>query len=177
MLLEKKLSVFTFGNKTPKEKMYDVVKITLENKNSPKSKIEIEALVTEEICGSNIPPPPNLNEITRNKYLQNLTLADNPTCEEHISLLIGADYYYNIVLGNIKRINKELVAVQTVFGWCLQGIKGENSASMTMNILVEEKLISEQIKKFWDLETSGLINSKEEIDPSENEAMKKFESN
>ena len=44
-----------------------------------------------------------------------------------------------------------------------------------MNIIVQENLISEQIKKFWDLETSGLINLKEDFDHSENEVLKKFE--
>ena len=55
-----KLSVYTFGSKTPLEKTYDVALITLENKNFPESKVELEALVTDEICCSNIPPPLNL---------------------------------------------------------------------------------------------------------------------
>lgn len=40
---------------------------------------------------------------------------------------VRADYNYNIVLGNLKRIIKKLGVVMTVFNWRLQGIKCENS--------------------------------------------------
>ncbi|GFX70349.1 uncharacterized protein TNCV_968211 [Trichonephila clavipes] len=52
---KEKLSVYTFANKTPIEKDYDVVKLTLKNKGSPNLKIDIEALVTGQISVANIP--------------------------------------------------------------------------------------------------------------------------
>ncbi|GFR16171.1 integrase catalytic domain-containing protein [Trichonephila clavata] len=54
---KEKLSVFSFGNKTPIEKDYDVVKLTLKNKDSPNLKTDIDALVTDQISAVNIPPP------------------------------------------------------------------------------------------------------------------------
>ncbi|GFW23065.1 integrase catalytic domain-containing protein [Trichonephila clavipes] len=71
--------------------------------------------------------------------LENLVLADSPDCQEPITILIGADYYYDVVTGKIKHLN--------------------------------------QLKKFWDLEVSSLIDSKKESDVSENQIMKNFESN
>ncbi|XP_054706599.1 uncharacterized protein LOC129216409 [Uloborus diversus] len=175
VLRKEKLSVYTFGSKTPIEKHYDVIKLTLINRNSPDLKIEIELLVTDEISGSNIPPP-EVEDSKGMKLLKNMTLADFPESKEPITTLIGADYYYNVVTGNIKHLSKTLVAVETIFGWCLQGKKSENNFSLMMNVVVENSAISEQIQKFWDLETSGLIDSKQDADPTESEIMRQFES-
>ncbi|XP_054706720.1 uncharacterized protein LOC129216531 [Uloborus diversus] len=175
VLRKEKLSVYTFRSKTPIEKFYDVIKLTLINRNSPDSKIEIEVLVTDEISGSNIPPR-EVEDFKGMKHLKNMTLADFPESKEPITILIGADYYYNVVTGNIKHLSKALVAVETIFGWCLQGKKSENNFSLMMNVVVENSAISEQIQKFWDLETSGLIDSKQDADPTENDIMRQFES-
>jgi len=169
---KEKLSVFAFGGKSPIEKNFDVVKITLKSRYSPETKIEIEELVNDQISGCDIPPP-RLNHYGKNKF-HGLTLADSPDCQEPISILIGADYYYNVVTGNIKHLNKDMVAVETIFGWW----KGRNSnyASLSLSVVVEENAISEQLRKFWDIETSGLIE-KRDPDNSEHEIIKTFESN
>ena len=44
VMRKEKMSVFTLGNKTPIEKLYNVAKVTLENKDNPEYKIQIEAL-------------------------------------------------------------------------------------------------------------------------------------
>ncbi|GFY72450.1 uncharacterized protein TNIN_445931 [Trichonephila inaurata madagascariensis] len=71
----------------------------------------------------------------------------------------------------------KLVAVETIFGWCLQGRNSENQSLLALSVIVQENLISDQLKKFWDLEVSGLIESKNESNVSENQIMKNFESN
>ncbi|GFY62918.1 uncharacterized protein TNIN_338491 [Trichonephila inaurata madagascariensis] len=93
---KEKLSVYTFGNKTPIEKDYDVVKLTLKIKDSPNLKIDIEALVADQISAANIPAP-ELDNIPQAVQLGNLVLADSPDCQEPITILIGADYYYDVV--------------------------------------------------------------------------------
>ncbi|GFY61944.1 integrase catalytic domain-containing protein [Trichonephila inaurata madagascariensis] len=173
---KEKLSVYTFGNKTPIEKDYDVVNLTLKNKDSPNLKIDIETLVTDQISAANISPPELVN-ILQAVQLENLVLADSPVCQEPITILIEADYYYNVVTGKIKHLNKKLVAVETIFGWCLQGRNSENQSSLALSVIVQENLILDQLKKFWGLEVSGLIDSKNESDVSENQIMKNFESN
>ncbi|GFV06412.1 integrase catalytic domain-containing protein [Trichonephila clavipes] len=163
---KEKLLAYTFGNKTPIEKDYDVVKLTLKNKDSPNLKIDIEALVTDQISAANIPSP-ELDNIPQAVHLENLVLADSPDCQEP----------YDVVTGKIKHLSKELVAVETIFGWCLQGRNIENQSSLALSVIVQENLISDQLKKFWNLEVSGLIDSKNESDVSENQLMKNFESN
>ncbi|GFY52884.1 integrase catalytic domain-containing protein [Trichonephila inaurata madagascariensis] len=74
-------------------------------------------------------------------------------------------------------MSKKLVAVETIFGWCLQGRNSENQSSLALSVIVQENLVSDQLKKFWDLEVSGLIDSKNKSDVSENQIMKNFESN
>ncbi|GFX18267.1 integrase catalytic domain-containing protein [Trichonephila clavipes] len=103
---KEKLSVYTFGNKTPIEKDYDVVKLTLKNKDSPNLKIGIEALVTDQISATNFPAP-ELDNIPQAVQLENLVLADSPDCQEPITKLIGADYYYDVVTGKIKHLSKK----------------------------------------------------------------------
>ncbi|GFS41148.1 uncharacterized protein TNIN_66541 [Trichonephila inaurata madagascariensis] len=86
---KEKLSVYTFGNRTPIEKDYDVVKLTLKNKDSPNLKIDKEALVTDQILAANISFP-ELDNIPQAVQLENLVFADSPDCQEPITILIGA---------------------------------------------------------------------------------------
>ncbi|KFM62154.1 hypothetical protein X975_06179, partial [Stegodyphus mimosarum] len=170
------LSVFTFGNKTPIRKTFNVVKIKLENKEISNSKIKIEVLVTEQISSSDLPPP-NVNKHIIGKQLERLQLADSWDCKEKITLLIGADYYYDIVTGKLKRLDKHLVAAETLFGWSLLGYtKGTRCTSTAFNIVVEEDIISDQIKNFWELESLGIKPENESSDPLEDAIMEKFES-
>ncbi|GFS77659.1 integrase catalytic domain-containing protein [Nephila pilipes] len=50
VIRKEKLSVYSFGDTSPVEKTFNVVKIRLENKDDPNSYLEIEALETEKIC-------------------------------------------------------------------------------------------------------------------------------
>ncbi|GFQ92981.1 integrase catalytic domain-containing protein [Trichonephila clavata] len=152
------------------------------NKFKPLNKVQartstyIDALFTDQISVANIPPP-ELNNIPQTVHLENLVLADSPDCQEPITILIGADYYYDVVTGKIKHLSKKLVAVETIFGWCLQGRNSENQTSLALSVIVQEKLISDQLKKFWDLEVTGVIDTKQEFEVSENQIIKNFESN
>ncbi|GFY36931.1 integrase catalytic domain-containing protein [Trichonephila clavipes] len=48
VIRKEKLSIYSFGDKSPVEKVFNVVKIRLENKDDPNSYLEIEALETEK---------------------------------------------------------------------------------------------------------------------------------
>ncbi|GFY36468.1 transposable element Tcb2 transposase [Trichonephila clavipes] len=127
-------------DKLPQQLLDNVlqIKLTLKNKDSPNSKIDIEALVTDQISVANIPAP-ELDNIPQAVQLGNLVLADSPDCQEPITILIGADYYYDVVTGKIKHLSKKLVAVETIFGWCLQGRNSENQSSLALSVIVPRK--------------------------------------
>ncbi|GBL61832.1 hypothetical protein AVEN_19745-1, partial [Araneus ventricosus] len=168
------LSVFTFGNKSPIKKTFDVVKIELENREKPDFSVKIEALVTEQISGSDLPPS-NLKAEIVQKYLEGFQLADS--CSKgKVAVLVGADYYHNIVLGGIRRLKGQLVATETIFGWCLIGRDSDvRDVSVSLNIIIEEDLISGLIKKFWELESLGIAEN-EFSDPSNDSVLQRFES-
>ena len=63
---------------------------------------------------------PESKEIIKNKKLRNLAFADILGYKEPISLLTGADYYNNLITGKIIHLNRNLVAVESIFGWYLQ---------------------------------------------------------
>lgn len=79
-----------------------------------------------------------------------MTLVDSPASKEATTLIIRADYCYDIVKGKIKHLSKIIVAMDTIFGWCLQGKVTDNIDSL-MFYVIEEIFLSEQIKKLETL--------------------------
>ncbi|XP_035223434.1 uncharacterized protein LOC118196140, partial [Stegodyphus dumicola] len=170
------LSICTFGAKETETKSFNVVKLKLKNGDDPNLCIEIEALETDHISGTHLPTP-DKNIEKQFRRLKNVQLAD---CYEfnnkEISILIGADYYYDIVTGRITCLSKTLVAVETLFGWCLQGRNTNLNETFAMSVMVNESNISDQLKKFWDLENLGIEAEAADIEPPEKEIMSEFES-
>ncbi|GBN84524.1 hypothetical protein AVEN_231914-1 [Araneus ventricosus] len=123
IIRKEKLSVYSFGDKSPVEKTFNVVKIRLQSKDDPNSYLEIETLETEKISAAHIPPP-NIDISIYNKHLKGLKLADTINNDTDVSVLIGADNYYDVMTGRIKRINRKLVAAESLYGWCLIGVSG-----------------------------------------------------
>ncbi|GFT05417.1 integrase catalytic domain-containing protein [Trichonephila clavipes] len=124
VIRKEKLSIYSFGDKSPVEKKtFNVVKIRLENKDDPNSYLEIEALETEKLSAARIPPP-DIDISIYNAYLKDLKLADTTNSDTNVSVLIGADNYYDVMTGRIKRISRKLVAAESLYGWCLIGISG-----------------------------------------------------
>ncbi|GFY72540.1 reverse transcriptase domain-containing protein [Trichonephila inaurata madagascariensis] len=169
------LSVYSFGADEAQEKIYDVVKIRLENRDQPSLNIEIEALVTDKISATNLPvPETNISKVY--KQLKSLHLADSYEYKENkIVILIGSDFYFDVVTGRIKRLDNKLVASETIFGWCIQGQGNFQNQLLSMEIIVKEKSISDQMREFWELENLGINVDSENKDSMVEEIMRKFE--
>ena len=84
-----------------------------------------------------------------------------------VDILIGADYYWHFVSGNIKRGNSGPVAVETILGRVLSGTyEFKNNISATVNlssthvlkISVQESDINYDscLRKFWQIESSEI---------------------
>ena len=82
----------------------------------------INALVVPSIC---TPLSQQCVSIARNQYdhLKYLKLSNSSDSKFkcNVDILIGADYYWDFVSGNIKRRNSAQVAVETVLDWVLSG--------------------------------------------------------
>ena len=107
--------------------------------------------------------------INLHPFIQKLALADdgkNP--DVHIEVLFGADVYWKLVSGEIRRDNESgLIAINSKFGWLLNGPvpAGDVSCNIisadftTMRIetyVTEEKQLANEVNKFWDMDTVGI---------------------
>ena len=91
------LNLNTFGDERFTKQRCDLVKLSLQGMNED---IEISALCFQKICS----PLPTTLDVTRYPHLQGLQLADINIADgnhPNIDILIGSDYYYDIVTGEI----------------------------------------------------------------------------
>ena len=62
--------------------------------------------------------------VEQTEFVKGLQLADRGqhSPESKIDILIGSDCYWKVVTGEVKRDScSEMVAINTMFGWCLSG--------------------------------------------------------
>ncbi|XP_040074731.1 uncharacterized protein LOC120846891 [Ixodes scapularis] len=130
------------------------------------AEIVIEAFEVPDICGEifGITDGDLINSLQG----QGITLADLPVgdCqrERGVSILIGADYYWRVTTGNVHRVSLSLTAVETIFGWSLQGpLKVNNAANVCVTTAVFRVNVDEtpgciatELRAFWDLESLGI---------------------
>ncbi|GFR11975.1 uncharacterized protein TNCT_53281 [Trichonephila clavata] len=169
------LVIHTFGSETAEKRIYDIVEITLQNVQTNKN-IKIQAVVIDSITSARIQIP---SKFIRNIALERgIELADNST-SERIHVLIGSDYISEILGERNIRISKRLIAVDSIFGYLIQGKEGEvNCKDISANHLIaeNEELGFDRVRKLWSLETIG-INPDDEVPLSDKELLKSFEQN
>ncbi|XP_060602882.1 uncharacterized protein LOC132755958, partial [Ruditapes philippinarum] len=125
--------------------------------------------------------------------IKNLTLADDIPTEEYtdsIDLLLGNDYYLDIVLGHKIEIQPGLYLLSSKLGWILSGRTSEIDDSVTdANVLIlsyGNNITKTQvftvdtcvpklpdIEDFWNIETIGLKDSTNER-TEDDQAIDKF---
>ena len=101
--------------------------------------IEIMALCFPKICT----PLSMTLDFKRYPHLDGLVPADQSLLDDSVTdidILIGADYYFEIILGEIRRGDNGPVAVQSEFGWLISGNAQEscteNNRTIT-NLMLE----------------------------------------
>ncbi|XP_030579763.1 uncharacterized protein LOC115776287 [Archocentrus centrarchus] len=170
-------SLHTFGSPTPVAAKRNTVKLVLENMQDSGQKIEIEAIETPQICTAvmKVPGEPIQRELER----RGLQFADAPADganDSELSVLIGADFYWSTVSGRVERLTDKLVALESVFGWSVQGPVTMSSVTEAacMHVRIEEEaLISSQLKALWEVDSLGIIKH-EPSDPDEDNALQMF---
>ncbi|KAH7980968.1 hypothetical protein HPB49_020565 [Dermacentor silvarum] len=136
---EEKLAIYAFGSEKPSEqRRCHRVECWLRNWRN-NARIRIEALEVPAICGDLLQPPDDCT--ARIAHEQGLQLADTLPDGYHpgvgVELLIGPDHYWDITTGNVKRLCRNLVVMETAFGWTLQGTEPTTSvATYVMRELV-----------------------------------------
>ncbi|XP_064470081.1 uncharacterized protein LOC135384827 [Ornithodoros turicata] len=162
------LTIHTLGNKSARRTKYNSVQCTLHSQSSAHS-VVINAIEYEHICSDGLPSVPS--GISSQLKRMGLQLADEPSAPSSvISVLIGSDHYWKVVTGNTLRLSKDLVAVETLFGWTVQGAFRFRPANevevMRIGVQTEEpdRQIDLQLQAFWELEHLGIIDQQQSND-------------
>ncbi|CAD7083753.1 unnamed protein product [Hermetia illucens] len=131
--------------------------------------IEILAIVVPEICSTAF-------QYVRSTELDilGLKLADTSYLNEtefEIGMLIGADIYWSIVKDDFNRITDNLVAIDTIFGWTLQGpisTQGTSVTSRNLNVGVIEdnslESLVDRIERLWVVDDITSNHHKLQVD-------------
>ncbi|XP_040077410.1 uncharacterized protein LOC120849287 [Ixodes scapularis] len=176
---EEDLTIFTFGDAATKTKCKRV-ELWLRSQYDRRC-VKIEALEVPHICSDVMNnPSEELRGLPDDMNLADGELWGNP-CEEGISLLIGADHFWDIVNGSVKRLDGKLMAVDTILGWTLQGPLTSTSATIyssatgVMRVTVSETNDAEssaQLRSFWEPEHIGIADNVAKT--SETELLSEF---
>ena len=102
-----------------------------------------------------------------------------------LDILIGLDYYWNLISPKDAVQVDQVVAMKSVFGWILSGNVGNCSDSTSMpsssaykpsspQLLCISKLSDLDVSKFWDLDTIGISTSKECKEDIRNKVVQEY---
>ena len=172
-----------FGNDLFRRQNCDLVKVKLQGKSN--EVIEIVALGFHTIC-SPLPRPINLQSVSLPLTADcQATSHNSEQYESTVDVLIGSDFYWDLVLGEINRQEGGLVAISSKFGWLLSG-PVDNSSDISevthSNLVVQvpstipasldnECSLEKELRCFWDIESLGIMN-----DTEPNTGVEKFPS-
>ncbi|XP_064488324.1 uncharacterized protein LOC135400416 [Ornithodoros turicata] len=181
------LTVLTFGN-TSRPRRYHCrrVKLTLISRFTSNA-VTLEALEVPEVCTVTTTLATDLPELSG----KNLLFADEPnSCTREnsiISVLIGSDFYWSVVTGRTERLGDRMCAVETMFGWVVQGVNSSSSlpAPMCGNTVAlflgyfniacgDEKVIDPS--EMWRLDAISITDSAHSQATEERTAFDQFQS-
>jgi len=166
------LHLNTFGDERYTKQRCDVVNLRLQGSQG---EIEISALCFPKICSA-VSSKINVNNYA---HLQGLKLADASIVEgsqQNIDVLIGSDFYFDVVCGDVVRGNSGPVALSSTFGWILPGhasVEESRDTFTTTNLIIEKPEpellslspfdihsendeLSHALQKFWNTESLGV---------------------
>ncbi|UYV80075.1 hypothetical protein LAZ67_18001599 [Cordylochernes scorpioides] len=147
--LEKSL----FGGGNMKEALHGKYVLKLGSLTN-KIDVDIVALDQPEIC-ARIPPIPRgrlLYKLKRKKIYIHPSNFRN----EEIDILIGSDYFGQLLTGKVVHLGEDLTAVETKLGWTLMGqspvVCKEDKVQIALNMLVARN----NLKDLWELDVLGI---------------------
>ena len=164
---QERLSLNTFGSDSFTTKGCDLVRVTLKRPGSNEG-LEIMARTSPVICSS----LPALVSVSKYSHLQSLNLADSGKLQQSgIDILVGSNYYWQVVTGDIVSGNCGPVAISSRFGWLLSGPVSHPSTESNFHSLIvigKDQYVSkndhliQMLKRFWDNEAVGIHEMTEE---------------
>ncbi|UYV63025.1 hypothetical protein LAZ67_2002879 [Cordylochernes scorpioides] len=142
-----------FGGGNMKEALHGKYVLKLGSLTN-KIDVDIVALDQPEIC-ARIPPIPRgrlLYKLKRKKIYIHPSNFRN----EEIDILIGSDYFGQLLTGKVVHLGEDLTAVETKLGWTLMGqspvVGKEDKVQIALNMLVARN----NLKDLWELDILGI---------------------
>ena len=178
------LHLNTFGENAYRKQKCQVVTLPLRSSND--EYVEISALNFPVICS----PLPKRIDVTKYPHLADLDLADSSAIDQDsIDILIGSDYYWDIVTGESIRGEFGPTAINSKFGWLLSGPTDEQhvheNSNVVSNLIISgEPLLNEanevdgitnMLKLFRETESIGITDDIESATPLPIEAKRNEE--
>ncbi|GBM35546.1 hypothetical protein AVEN_106770-1 [Araneus ventricosus] len=146
---------------------YPVVEFFISDKKQ-ENKIKICSLVTDVITAAPLTTPSS----STNKQMKKLGLLAAESCSglTEVGILIGVDYFWQIVKGSNVQLGRELYAVSTIFGWMPVGLQyGEGEFVYQNSAIVNFSCVQDSLRSLWDLdfmclsENSAISNEEKEM--------------
>ena len=160
---KKAMSIMTFGSTKVRHEACDLVRVGVRAKESD---FELRLLSVPHIC-SPIASMPVETCRSKYSYLRELDLADTLPDGE-LEILIGSDYYWKVVTGEVIQGSHGPVAIYTRLGWVLSGpvphFDGSYSTNLITHVLRVDsgptfRELDRRLKAFWELESLGIRHS------------------
>ena len=165
------LNLNTFGSGKVARKHCEVVSLDLETSSG--EVVNISGLTYLVVCS----PIPSKVDITEFSHLQGLQFGDNTFdgADDNIDILVGADQYFDIVIGDSIRGEEGPVAIRTKLGCVLSGSTGNPGGegnAVSMNLCIDGNVpsishsydnsdIVDTLKWFWEVEHKGFEITKD----------------
>ncbi|KAH9378800.1 hypothetical protein HPB48_008108 [Haemaphysalis longicornis] len=101
------------------------------------------------------------------------TISDRKALLDSQTPSIGSDYHWTVTTGKIRRLTNGLTAIETSFGWTLQGavksaenIRGTFSTcgmkALAQNFSDDNEKLSQQLQAFSEVDQMGILNHKDQ---------------
>ena len=159
---------------TTKFKEYEIIVRAI----SSNKKLFLKVLGTPTICNTIKGQNTDL-AVEQTEFVKGLQLADtgHHSPESKTDILIGSDCYWKVVTGETERDTRsEMVAINTMFGWCLCRLfKNKNninesnvtlvSSTHVMRVSCEnnEDQILNNLNMFWNLDSIGIKHNEQSV--------------
>ncbi|GBO18374.1 hypothetical protein AVEN_130645-1 [Araneus ventricosus] len=165
---KEKLLIYTFSKRQPEERIYEVVALKINSQFPPYKSINIEALASDEITGADIYA--NINPRLIESILPASCLISDSYEKTNlqIQILLGADYLYNAMSGEARKIQKNLYLQPTSFGDTLIGqIFNPEDMKQMCALHVSSNAIQNDLKSLWEIDSLLMPNESPEMKPSD----------
>ena len=152
---KKKLRIQTFGSIIEEE--FTVIRVIAEGVMCS-MRLSLDVLVSDAVVGSFEKLDTESVRIFHSHFGEAAVLADIPGDNaDPLDIIIGEDYYDQIVVGRPVVITGGLKATLTIFGWMLHGNGTGSQSSVHFNTAyVFKASVQEQSAEFWNIEHLGV---------------------